>query len=233
MWYYKTENGTCSQIEVFMANYAKGMETKQKLILFAYEKLKTQSASNITVRDLAHESGYAASALYRYFGSLEHLLAVASVGFLDHYIRDYVKLLESEQDFLSLYRRGWLLFNQYAFQRPDIFYALFWGEYTGEFTDAVEEYCQFFPLPGTDKDPEILHEIMFNDDVYKRERILLNKAVAQGSITKEDAAFYSRANPLMVKGILLEAMDKDDTCRKALCAECDSLVLKYPQEIKK
>ena len=81
MWYYKAENGTCSQIEVFMANYAKGMETKQKLILFAYEKLKTQSASNITVRDLAHESGYAASALYRYFGSLEHLLAVASVGF--------------------------------------------------------------------------------------------------------------------------------------------------------
>lgn len=214
-----------------MANYAKGIETKQRLIRFAYEKLKNQSASSITVRDLAHESGYAASALYRYFGSLEHLLAVASVGFLDRYIRDYVKLLESEPDALSLYRRGWLLFDSYAFQRPDIFYALFWGEYNGEFTDAVEEYCQFFPFPGTDKDPDTLHEIMFNDDVYKRDLFLLNKAVEQGRISEKDAVFFSRANPLMVKGLLLEAMGKDEVLCKKLQQECDSLVLVYPKEL--
>lgn len=92
-----------------MANYNKGIETKQKFILFTHRKLKEQSSAELTVRDLAQECGYSPAALYRHFGSMEDLIAVSSVCFLEKYIADYTNLVDDNDNFLTIYLKGWTL----------------------------------------------------------------------------------------------------------------------------
>ena len=66
-----------------MAVYAKGIETKKRFILSTYHKLLVQDSSEISVRKLAEENGCSIAALYKHFESLDYLIAVASIRFLD------------------------------------------------------------------------------------------------------------------------------------------------------
>lgn len=112
-----------------MAVYAKGFETKKKYIILTYKKLLEKKVSEVTIRELANEKGYSAPAIYNHFESLEYLIVVASVKFLDKYVYEYGRLLDRNADLLKSYLGGWRLFNHYAFERPDIYYRLFWGQY--------------------------------------------------------------------------------------------------------
>ena len=134
-----------------MAVYSKGNETKKRFVMLTYHKLCEKKASEITVRDLARENGCSAAALYRHFESLEYLIAVASVRFLDEYMRQYASLLDSDRDLLEIYIEGWELFNHYAFARPDIYYRLFWGTDNGVFGAAFQDYFELFPFKGSEK----------------------------------------------------------------------------------
>ena len=62
-----------------MAVYEKGYETKRRLIMSMYNKLKVQDASEITVREIA-------KALYRHFESLEYLIILGSMRFFIDYM---------------------------------------------------------------------------------------------------------------------------------------------------
>ena len=73
-----------------MAVYAKGIETKKRFILSTYHKLLVQDSSEISVRKLAEENGCSIAALYKHFESLDYLIAVASIRFLDEYMVEYV-----------------------------------------------------------------------------------------------------------------------------------------------
>ena len=207
-----------------MARYSKGIETKRKLILLTYRKLLEQNVSSITVRNLVAEAGYSPSALYRYFGSLDDLIVVASVRFLEEYIRGYAALLDRNDDFMKIYRDGWQLFNYHAFSRPDVFYGLFWGEYNGKFANAMEEYYQVFPFAGSQKAPDLFSRLFFQNDIYERDYRVLSEAAARGCISKEDAAYFSRVIPLLVKGILDEYRYCDMAERRKGENECNELI---------
>ena len=97
-----------------MAVYAKGYDTKRKFVTLAYEKLQEKNISEVTVRELASGKGYTAPAIYKHFESLEYLLIVASVKFLDEYMYRYGKLLDNEEYKLKTYIEGWELVNRYA-----------------------------------------------------------------------------------------------------------------------
>ncbi|SDX31611.1 TetR/AcrR family transcriptional regulator [Eubacterium barkeri] len=131
--------------------YTKGQETKNAFVLMTYKKLTEQNASTLTVRQLAGELGYSPAVLYRYFDSLEEVVVVASVRFLNQYMMEYARLLDSDLDLLEVYIEGWQLFNSHAFERPDIYYGLFWGEYNNVFENAIAEYFEIFPFSGSDR----------------------------------------------------------------------------------
>lgn len=208
-----------------MANYNKGIETKQKFILFTHRKLKEQSSAELTVRDLAQECGYSPAALYRHFGSMEDLIAVSSVCFLEKYIADYTNLVDDNDNFLTIYLKGWTLFNHHAFERPDIYYGLFWGDYNGKFTNAIVEYYQLFPFPESKKAPDFIHRLFYNSNIYQRDYQILKEAADSGLIREEDARFLSRTSPLIVKGILSESIGLPKEERLALEKECTNLIV--------
>ena len=209
----------------------KGLESKKQLIMLTYQMLCKQDASTITVRDIAREKGCSAPAIYKYFDSLEYLIVVASVQFLQEYMKKYAQLLDSGKPFPETYLEGWELFNRYAFERPDIFYRLFWGNENENFAEAIVDHFELFPLEGSKEYLSYYYSLMFNDNIQERDFLVLRRAANYQLMTEEDARYFSITNPLIVKGLLQEAMKQSPEERKASEELCNALLKKNMEKV--
>nr|AHF23956.1 transcriptional regulator, TetR family [uncultured bacterium Contig19] len=207
-----------------MAVYTKGKETKRQLVDLVYNMLRERDASTITAREVAVAHGCSAAAIYRHFESLEALISVASVRFLHTYMEEYSSLMDSDLPFLELYVEGWELFDRYAFERPDLYYRLFWGEENHNLGDAVQEYYELFPFEASKKSAAYFYTLMFNDDMVERDYLMLHRAVNLGLITDEEARYFSRSNNLIARGLIFDAMATEGAERGELREMCDSLI---------
>lgn len=217
-----------------MATYVKGIETQKQLVMLTYEKLCNQDASSITVRDIAKEKGCSAAAIYRHFESLEYLIVIASARFLHEYMIQYAKLMDNEElPYLEMYIQGWELFNHYAFERPDIYYRLFWGSDNRVFSDALQDYFELFPFDGSEKYMAYFYTLMFNDDMEARDLLMLRRAENEQLITGEDAVYFSKTNPLISKGMLLDSMNKSLEERREIEKICNGLIRKNMEKVLK
>lgn len=214
-----------------MAVYNKGNETKRRFVMLTYQKLQTTDASNLTVRDLAKENGCSAAALYKHFDSLEYLITVASVRFLDEYMKQYANLLDSEQDFRDIYIQGWELFNEYAFDRPDIYYRLFWGKDNSIFGSAFEDYFELFPFKGSEKYTAQYYTLLFDENIQERDYMMLRHIQNSGYIDNEEALYFSYTNPLIVRGLLSDSMKMEKPERKKQMELCNKLLRKNMEKI--
>ena len=214
-----------------MAVYAKGIETKKRFILSTYHKLLVQDSSEISVRKLAEENGCSIAALYKHFESLDYLIAVASIRFLDEYMVEYGKLMDTDKDLLTIYVEGWELFNRYAFQRPDIYYRLFWGTGNSIFENAFQDYFELFPIIGSEKYTAYYYTLLFEDDMQNRDFIMLRRIANMNLISDDDAHYYSWTNPLLVKGLLDCAMKENADRRKELENTCNQLIRRNMRQV--
>lgn len=214
-----------------MAVYSKGIETKKRFIISTYNKLLVQDSSEISVRQLAKENGCSVAALYKHFESLDYLIAVASVRFLDEYMVEYGKLLDTGKNLLDIYIEGWELFNRYAFRRPDIYYRLFWGARNSVFENAVQDYFELFPITGSEKYTAHYFTLLFNDDMRNRDFIILRRIENMKLISDEEAFYFSWTNTLIVKGMLESAMKEEDDKCKELEELCNRLLYRNMQQV--
>ncbi|POP32963.1 TetR/AcrR family transcriptional regulator [Lactonifactor longoviformis] len=214
-----------------MAVYSKGIETKKRFILSTYNKLLVQDSSEISVRKLAKENGCSVAALYKHFDSLEYLIAVASVRFLDEYMVNYGKLLDSGKNLLEIYIEGWELFDHYAFQRPDVYYRLFWGARNSVFGNAVQDYFELFPISGSEEYTAHYFTLLFDGDMRKRDFIILRRIENMKLISDEEAEYFSWTNPLIVKGMLESAIDEESAKCAELELRCNRLIRKNMQQV--
>ena len=207
-----------------MAVYTKGKETKRQLVDLVYGMLCERDASTITVREVAVAQGCSPAAIYRHFESIEALISVASVRFLHAYMEEYSVLMDSNQPFLEMYVEGWELFNRYAFERPDLYYRLFWGEENRHLGDAVQEYYELFPFEASWKSAAYFYTLMFTNDMVERDYLMLHRAVNLDLMTDDDARYFSRTNMLIARGMIFDAMSVDGSDRAELCQMCSSLI---------
>ena len=73
--------------------------------------------------------------------------------------------------------------------------------------------------------------MIFNSDIMERDFLVLRRAVNQGLLSEADANYFSKSNPLLVKGMLEMYMDKDLATRKRGEQECNALLLKNLERI--
>lgn len=214
-----------------MAIYEKGNETKRRLILSMYNKLKEKDASKITVREIAKENGCSPAALYKHFESLEYLIVLGSIRFFIDYMIEYGQLMDIDDNLMDAYIRGWVLYNKYAFGRPDLFYRLFWGEYNTMFSDALMEYYELFPVTGSERYPAYYYTLLFSDNVIERDFLILRRAANYNKLSDEDAAYFSKTNTLIVKGMLEMYMGRELKERRRGEQECNQLLLKNLEKV--
>ena len=207
-----------------MAVYTKGKETKRQIVDLTYRLLCEREASTITVREVADLQGCSAAAIYRHFESFDSLIAVASVRFLHEYMEEYSALMDSELPLLEMYVNGWELFNRHAFDRPDLYYTLFWGEENHNLGDAVQEYYELFPFEASEKSAAYFYSLMFDENMLSRDYFMLHRAVSQSIMTDEDAHYFSQTNTLIARGLIHDAMGASAERRLELCSLCDNLI---------
>lgn len=208
-----------------MAVYNNGIATKQNFILHVYQKLLQDDTENLTVRALSKEVGLSSAALYRHFFSLDYLLIVASIRFLDSYLKDYGVMLRVHSNLFVSYFDGWKLFNHYAFMRPKIFYRLFWGKENKYFADAVTDYFSAFPVSQQDIYPNYFYSMLNCSDITQRDHMILQEAnTACPLLTSEQIQYFGRTNSLISKGLLEEAIGQDEAASFRLKQECNQYI---------
>lgn len=214
-----------------MAVYRNGIETKRKLVSEMYSDLHVKNASEIKIRDIAEKCDCSPAGVYRHFENLEYLIMVSSVMFLFDYEIEYRELLEREDDPFEIIIKSWHIFNKHCFDRPDIFYRLFWGPHHEMFEQAVRECEGLFPIEGPARNHEIFFLTLYSGDVAERDYNVLRAATKLKLISDDDARFLCDSNALILKGSLVGELEGDFESRKKAERDCNWLIERNYQNV--
>lgn len=201
---------------------------KFRLVDAAYEMILEVGAENIRVRDLAKKVGCSAPALYKHFESLDFLLGVATLRFLQPYIEDLQKNLQLQNDIITAQLNAWKLFNHYAFQHPYLFLTLFWSDKNDFLELILQEYFEMYPLEIGGPDSALFYISIFSGSIEERDYIWFRRAAAEGWLRYDDAIYLSKINCLIARGLLHKHLYdyRDPEIYSRAVQECNDLIEK-------
>lgn len=177
---------------------------KKEYIKITHHILETEGIEGMKIRRIAKAAGCTSAVLYKHFDNLDHLLVLASVRFLEPYIRKFkeiscdISLNPVEADLIL-----WQYFINESFHYLPFYEAMFFGEYKGQLESTIYEYYQLFPEEMQDFDGFSV-SILFSNDLYEREYIRLRRAANEGLISMNGARILSRLSISAYHGLLLE-----------------------------
>lgn len=207
--------------------HVSGIGTKKTMVYEASKLLEHRYQNDIKASDIAALCHCSSATIYKRFGSLDYLLYVASVGFIEDYMREFKGIQESTQPPFERYLSGWYRFNKYAFRAPDVYVRLFWGKYNYKFADAVGEYLELFPDIIDDSDKNLFYRVFFtNGDLIQRDMVLLSIAARQKVISLKEAEFLSITNAVYAESFLRKVIGASDEEKSRAEKECNDLIRK-------
>lgn len=201
-------------------------DTKRKLVEAAHKILIEEGFENIKARSVAKEAGYAATAIYKHFGSLNFLMTLASFKILDEYNQKSIEISTNVTDCIQMSKLSWKYFLSYAFQNVPVFENLFWGKARSIFEEVVLEYFQLYPEQIKDQTSTFFYLAYFNSSIEERDFMLFRRAANEGRLTLEDAAYISRVNSLVTHAALREHMEdyKDPEIARRAAEDCYKII---------
>lgn len=183
------------------------VERKKQFVETTYAILKKEGSEGIKIRRLANELHCTSTVIYRYFENLDHLVALASIGFLNDYLLDSKNMVNDPlilTDPYSLNLKMWDCLAGYAFQNIPIFENLFFGKYQHSLDELIFEYYQLLPDESRQGFDGYSSSILFTNDIFERDFVLLRKAAVIGTITTQDAEAISQMECYIFHGVLLK-----------------------------
>lgn len=183
-------------------------------------------AENINVRELSKRAGFSQAALYKHFDNLEYVLVLASIRFLNDYLKEINHVTSTTKNPLEINIETWRCFNRYAFANPQVFLHLFWEIDNNKLETALQEYFELYPLEVSISTVAMFCYPLFVGNIEERDFMWMRRAAAEGLIHYNDAAYISRVNCLIVRGMLMEHKDKyrDKELTEKAADECSSLI---------
>lgn len=197
------------------------LERRKEYIQTTYQIIKEEGIEGIKIRKLAQKIGCTSSSLYKYFEDVDHLVNLASIKFLDHYMRYFIEVREdTKKSLLERHLCIWDCFVRDAFHAQPIFENLFFGKYNDQLSDTIYEYYRLFPeeLRGLDG---FSVSILFSGNLMERDYVWLRRMANQGFLTMEAAKYLSRVNILLFHGMLMELGEQYKDPEKASQAADD------------
>lgn len=183
------------------------LEKKRLFVEATYTILKEEGPEGVKIRRLAKELNCTSTVIYRYFDSLDHLIALASIRFLNEYIIDFRNMVSDPQiltDPYGLNLRMWDCLGHHAFKNIPIYENLFFGQYQHSLGEVIFEYYQLFLDDSKQDFDGYSVSILFNDDLFQRDYVLLRRAAALGTITIQEAESLSQIETYIFHGVLLK-----------------------------
>lgn len=182
---------------------------KEELVAQTYKLLKTTSPGDIKIRTIAERCHCTTTVIYKHFTDLKQLICFASVRFLEDYIIDVKKIVNSDSDPLVMLRSMWGAFAKYAFRNVEVFELLFWGEFKGQLGDTIFEYYQIVQDKGEwERLDGLFTSVFFNSDIQERNYMIVHRAAVKGYFSYNNDRLFSEMQCDMFHGLLLEYKDK-------------------------
>lgn len=176
----------------------------QYFIDAANEIIDADGIDALSIRKVAEKAGYNSATLYNYFSNLKHLTYVSCIRYLREYADDLPFYLGNAPSPLDQYFRIWECFCIHAFDKPDIYELLFFGDLEEEsFDHSFKSYYDVFPEELTPKIQEY-YDMIMEHDIYSREVLALNKTCRKMNtqLPEQTIAEIAEMNILIFRGML-------------------------------
>lgn len=186
------------------------LEKKKQFVMKTYEILKEEGTEGVKIRRIGKEMNCTSTVVYRYFDNVDHLIALASIRFLNDYINDFKNMVNDPRIFTDPYSLNlemWECLADYAFQNIPIYENLFFGSCRDSLSEVMFEYYQLFLDEYRQDFDGYSTSILFTGDIFQRDYVLLRRAVAIGRLTDKEALTLSRVECHVFHGVLLKYME--------------------------
>lgn len=197
IWYNISINITRKRYEryEFKVGRAKYSDDKRKdmLLMFiqtARDIIDTEGIDQVTIRKIAKASGYNSATIYLYFHDLDELICLASLGYVEGFIRSWAEGLKKPMSTLETYCFSWEMFSSYAFKYPHVYNHLFFYHHSRPFSETVKYYHELFPERLEDIGT-IIEEILLGSPHIERESSILLPLTRDGQVKEEDLPMIS------------------------------------------
>lgn len=195
--------------------YSKTSEVKkrmQKIRMMSYfieatqKIIEEQGFENVTIRKVSDIAGYNSATIYNYFENLEHLVFFASMKYLREYSRNLSSYTKGARNSLEKYLNIWSAFCKYSFERPQVFYTIFFDKFSSSLPDIVEQYYEIFSEElGEHKDSTLL--MLQKKNIYARNKAILEDCVSEGYIRADDIDAINEMSMLIYQSLLSRVVD--------------------------
>lgn len=158
------------------------IKKKRMMIYFieaAEHLLRTEGIKSLTIRRVAKDAGYNSATLYNYFENIDHLILFASMSYYRDYTEELYQKIAQIKDAREKFGAIYEIFISHAFQYPEIFYTIFFGQYSHRLNAVLEAYFELFPELIECHEPEI-KKMLMEGDVYRRDYAVTDQMIEQG-----------------------------------------------------
>lgn len=182
------------------------------------EIIEEEGIEKITIRKVADRAGYNSATIYNYFTEVSHLIFFAAMKFLKPYTDEVFTYMEKGENSLEKYMLAWECFCKHSFKNPQIFHAVFIMDLGGQPEKLLQEYYNLYPTDLINI-PEQLHPILFERNMSKRGRSVLEAACQEGYIKEENIDGINELTILIWQGMFTNILnnrksyDLDDAAR--------------------
>ncbi|MCO0597785.1 TetR/AcrR family transcriptional regulator [Peribacillus butanolivorans] len=144
--------------------------------------IEQEGLENVTARKIADKAGYTVSTIYNYFEELSHLIFFSAMKYLQEYTEEIPFYMNNGKNYLEKYLLTWECFCKHSFKRPKIYHSIFIANLGNKPDILLKHYYSVYPkdLIGI---PEEVRHLLFEQDLYKRNKPFLEFALSEGSIT--------------------------------------------------
>lgn len=183
-----------------------GRSKKADLIKAAYELIAEHDPQDVSIRTIAAAAGCTTGAVYRHFDSVDHLLLVACVKFLEDYMVDLNELLTQNEDPLFQHVEMWRSFGRQALAHVDAFELMFWRANEDALNDAIFTYYQEFPESWR-KLSGFQVMLFFSSNIKERNLLTLNRCMAPYKLSQATIDVINELEICSFHGLMMEYRD--------------------------
>jgi len=182
---------------------AKALQIKREYIEAVYTLLCDREFDEISIRQLAKETGRNSATLYYYFDDLRSLISIASIRYLMDYYDTVSMVANSHYKALEINLQTWGCFAWYAFHNVPIYENFFL--YNSSMSEkALNEYLEVFPEERDIITQYFFGEAFYSLDLRMRDRWMLQKSVKDGMIAEESVEYLSNFDYYLICGMMSE-----------------------------
>lgn len=195
----------------------KGKYKKRAIHSFvsATEKIMLEEGlDKVTIRKISELSGYSSATIYSYFDNIEHLILFSSMKFLEEYIKAVPEYVNKSSSSLDLFQNMWDCFCKFSFQKADVFSTMFFTKVSNQARNFMQDYYCIYPIEDEGY-PEVVRQILRENNLYKRNVILIQSCIDEGSILAENGDEINEMTVFIYESLLHRVSDGDLTPKEA------------------